>query len=151
MMVTPLKSYDRANRRILIVEGNDLNQRLFKTLLEQHGCETLLAKASEDAIKLAHDALPDLILMNVQLPGGISGLEAARRIRADERTRWIPIIAVTGFRDERAVLAAGCNAYMSIPINVRNFVSTIESFLEERKHQDNGGNDGREENSVVSL
>jgi two-component system cell cycle response regulator DivK len=149
-METPLKSYDRVRRRILIVEDNDLNQKLFKTLLEQHGYETLLTKTGVEAIKLAQDELPDLILMDDLLPG-IPGLEAVRRLRDDERTKRIPIIALFGCVDERTALDGGCDAYIAArPINPRNFARTIESFLEEREHQDNRGNDRRENNSDQS-
>jgi two-component system cell cycle response regulator DivK len=134
-METPVKSYDPVHRRILIVEDNDFNQKSFKTLLEQHGYETLLTKTGQEAIMLAQDELPDLILMDDQLPDGMSGAEVVRRLRDDERTKRIPIIAVFGFYDERTALDAGCDAYVAKPINPRNFPRMIESFLSKREPQ----------------
>jgi two-component system cell cycle response regulator DivK len=120
---------------VLVVEDNDLNVKLFVTLIEQQGYESLFAKDGKEAIKVAKEALPDLILMDDQLPE-ISGLEVVRRLRAEEGTRRIPIIAVFGAFDERAALDAGCDAYVSKPIKVRNFLGIIESFLSKCDHQD---------------
>ena len=128
-MGTP--SGDRVHKRVLIVEDNDLNLKLFKGLVEQQGYETLFAKDGREAIKLSQGELPDLILMDDQLPE-MSGLEVVRCLRDDERTKHIPIIAVFGFYDERAALDAGCDAYVERPIKPLNFVRMIGSFLSER-------------------
>jgi two-component system cell cycle response regulator DivK len=118
-------------KRILIVEDNKVDVRLLKDILESRGYEILLTGDGVEAIDLAVVSLPDLILMDIQLPD-ISGLEVTRRLRGDERSRRIPIIAVTAFAmgwHEREALDSGCDAYISKPIALQGFLSTVESFL----------------------
>ena len=118
-------------KRILIVEDNKVDVRLLKDILESRGYEILLTGDGVEAIDLAVVSLPDLILMDIQLPD-ISGLEMTRRLRGDERSRRIPIIAVTAFAmgwHEREALDSGCDAYISKPIALQGFLSTVESFL----------------------
>jgi two-component system cell cycle response regulator DivK len=118
-------------KRILIVEDNKIDLRLVKDILEAHGYDTLQTGDGLEAIDLAVANLPDLILMDIQLPH-ITGLEATRRLRGDERSRRIPIIAVTAFAmgwHEREALDSGCDAYMSKPITMFGLLSTVESFL----------------------
>jgi two-component system cell cycle response regulator DivK len=118
-------------KRILIVEDHQLDRKLLKDLLESHGYETLQSGDGLEAIDLAVAKRPDLILMDIQLPH-ISGLEVTRRLRGDERSRRIPIIAVTAFAmgwHEREALDSGCDAYISKPISILGFLRTIESFL----------------------
>ena len=118
-------------KRILVVEDNKLDMRLLKDILEGSGYETLQAADGLEAIDLAFASLPDLILMDIQLPD-ISGLEVTRRLRGDERSRRIPIIAVTAFAmgwHEREALDSGCDAYISKPISIFGFLRTVESFL----------------------
>jgi len=89
-----------------------------------------------EAIKLALEHLPDLILMDIQLPE-ISGLEVTRRLRGDDRSRHIPIVAVTAFAmgwHERETLDSGCDAYIAKPISILGFLSTVESFLPRFLH-----------------
>ena len=118
-------------KRILIVEDNDTDVRLLKDILETRGYNILQTKDGLEAIDLAVVNLPDLILMDIQLPD-MSGLEVARRLRGDERSRRIPIVAVTAFAmgwHEREALDSGCDAYISKPISIFGFLRTVESFL----------------------
>ena len=122
-------------KRILIVEDNDLNLKLFRDLLGAHGYETIETKEGMEAIGLTRREQPDLILMDIQLPE-ISGLDVTRRLKADESTRDIPIIAVTAFAmkdDEEKILAAGCQAYISKPISIMLFINTVRRFLGEEE------------------
>jgi two-component system cell cycle response regulator DivK len=123
-------------KRILVVEDNKLDMRLLKDILEGSGYETLQAADGLEAIDLAFASLPDLILMDIQLPE-ISGLEVSRRLKGDDRSRRIPIVAVTAFAmgwHEREALDSGCDAYISKPISVLGFLNTVESFLSRFPH-----------------
>src|ERR1700746_2494765 len=123
-------------KRILIVEDNKTDVRLLKDILESRGYETLQTGNGLEAINLASAHLPDLILMDIQLPE-ISGLEMTRRLKADDRSRHIPIVSVTAFAMEwqkREALASGCDAYISKPISVLGFLNTVESFLSRFPH-----------------
>ena len=118
-------------KRILIVDDNEIDVRLLKDILESRGYETLQTGDGSEAVNLALANLPDLILMDIQLPE-ISGLEVTRRLRGDERSRRIPIVAVTAFAmgwHEREALDSGCDAYVSKPISMLGFLRTVESFL----------------------
>jgi two-component system, cell cycle response regulator DivK len=123
-------------KRILVVEDNKLDMRLLKDILEGSGYETLQAADGLEAIDLAFASLPDPILMDIQLPE-ISGLEVTRRLRGDDRSRRIPIVAVTAFAmgwHEREALDSGCDAYISKPISALGFLNTVESFLPRFAH-----------------
>ena len=118
-------------KRILIVEDNIIDVRLVKDILEAHGYDTLQTGDALEAIDLAVTNLPDLILMDIQLPH-MTGMEVTRRLRGDERSRRIPIIAVTALVTQwykREALDSGCDAYMSKPITMFGLLSTVESFL----------------------
>jgi two-component system, cell cycle response regulator DivK len=118
-------------KRILIIEDNDTDVRLLKDILETRGYNILQTKEGLEAIDLAVVNLPDLILLDIQLPD-ISGLEVARRLKGDDRSRRIPIIAVTAFAmawHEREALDSGCDAYISKPISMLGLLRTVESFL----------------------
>jgi two-component system cell cycle response regulator DivK len=119
------------SKRILIVEDNDLNMKLLHDLLEAKGYATLQTKDGREALKLARQHRPDLILMDIQLPE-VSGLEVTRWIKADDDLTTIPIIAVTAFAmkgDEEKIREGGCEAYIAKPISVANFLQTVERFL----------------------
>jgi two-component system cell cycle response regulator DivK len=119
---------DVAAKRVLVVEDNELNLKLLNDLLEYHGYTVIGTHLGEPAPELARQYKPALILMDVQLPD-ISGMEATRRLKRDEETRAIPIIAVTAFAmsgDEARILASGCDAYVSKPFNVMNFLKLVE-------------------------
>jgi len=120
-------------KRILIVEDNDLNLKLFRDLLGANGYETVETKEGLEAITLTRNLKPDLILMDIQLPE-ISGLDVTKKIKADEEIKHIPVVAVTAFAmkdDEEKILRAGCEAYISKPISIDHFLSTVKKFLNE--------------------
>jgi len=122
-------------KRILIVEDNDLNLKLFRDLLTAHGYETIETREGMEAIVLTRSQRPDLILMDIQLPE-VSGLDVTRRLKAEESLRDIPIIAVTAFAmkdDEEKILSAGCQAYISKPISIVPFLNTVRRFLGEEE------------------
>jgi len=124
------------SKRILIVEDNKLDVRLLKDILAVHGYETLQTDDGLEAINLAWANRPDLILMDIRLPD-VSGLEVTRRLRDDDRSKEIPIIAVTAFAmewHEREALDSGCDAYISKPISILGFLNTVESFLTRFPH-----------------
>jgi two-component system cell cycle response regulator DivK len=121
----------RALKTVLIVEDNDLNMKLFNDLLEAHGYSTLQTKDGVEALRLARQHRPDLILMDIQLPE-ISGLEVTKWLKEDDNLRAIPVIAVTAFAmkgDEEKIRDGGCEAYIAKPISVAGFLRTVERFL----------------------
>ena len=118
-------------KSILIVEDNELNMKLFNDLLEAKGYNILQTKNGMEALQLARDHKPDLILMDIQLPE-VSGLEITKWIKEDESIADIPVIAVTAFAmkgDEQRIRQGGCEAYISKPISVVNFVKTIQHYI----------------------
>ena len=118
-------------KKILIVEDNDLNMKLFNDLLVAHGYGTLQTSDGFEALALARQHHPDLILMDIQLPE-VSGLQVTQWIKKDDDLRMIPIIAVTAFAmkgDEEKIRDGGCEAYIAKPISVANFLKTVERFL----------------------
>jgi two-component system cell cycle response regulator DivK len=122
-------------KRILIVEDNDLNLKLFRDLLTAHGYETIETKEGLEAINITRSEHPDLILMDIQLPE-VSGLDITRRLKSDDAICGIPIIAVTAFAmkdDEEKILSAGCEAYISKPISIVPFLNTVRRFLGEEE------------------
>jgi two-component system, cell cycle response regulator DivK len=121
----------RAPRKVLIVEDNDLNMKLFNDLLEAHGYFTLQTGDGVEALRMARQHRPDLIVMDIQLPD-VSGLEVTRWIKEDDDLRLIPVIAVTAFAmkgDEERIRSGGCEAYLAKPISVANFLRTVERYL----------------------
>jgi len=118
-------------KTVLIVEDNDLNMKLFNDLLEAHGYGTLQTKDGLEAMKLARQHRPDLILMDIQLPE-ISGLEVTKWLQEDPDLSSIPVIAVTAFAmkgDEEKIRQGGCEAYIAKPISVARFLETVGNFL----------------------
>ena len=118
-------------KKILIVEDNDLNMKLFNDLLVAHGYGTLQTRDGIEALALARQHHPDLILMDIQLPE-VSGLQVTQWIKKDADLRMIPIIAVTAFAmkgDEEKIRDGGCEAYIAKPISVASFLRTVERFL----------------------
>ena len=121
----------RAARKVLIVEDNDLNMKLFNDLLEAHGYRTLQTKDGVEALRMSRQHRPDLILMDIQLPE-VSGLEVTKWLKEDDDLRSIPVIAVTAFAmkgDEEKIREGGCEAYIAKPISVASFMRTVERFL----------------------
>jgi two-component system cell cycle response regulator DivK len=118
-------------KKVLIVEDNDLNMKLFNDLLVAHGYGTLQTKDGVEALRLAREYRPDLILMDIQLPE-VSGLQVTQWIKEDAELCMIPIIAVTAFAmkgDEEKIRDGGCEAYIAKPISVASFLRTVERFL----------------------
>lgn len=118
-------------KTVLIVEDNDLNMKLFHDLLEAHGYNTIQTKDGMEALSLAREHSPDLILMDIQLPE-VSGLEVTKWIKEDEALKSIPVIAVTAFAmkgDEEKIREGGCEAYIAKPISVENFLNMVKEFL----------------------
>lgn len=119
------------SKTVMIVEDNELNMKLFHDLLEARGYNILETRDGMEALKMARDKKPDLILMDIQLPE-VSGLEVTKWLKEDDDLRAIPVIAVTAFAmkgDEEKIREGGCEAYIAKPISVSNFLATIEKFL----------------------
>ena len=120
-------------KTILIVEDNELNMMLFHDLLEAHNFDTLQTRDGNEALALAREHRPDLILMDIQLPG-VSGLEVTRQIKADDELKSIPVVAVTAFAmkgDEDRIREGGCEAYIAKPIRIDELVATVKKFIND--------------------
>lgn len=118
-------------KTVLIVEDNELNMKLFHDLLDAHGYGTLQTRDGMEALSIAREKLPDLILMDIQLPE-VSGLEVTKWLKEDETLRDIPVVAVTAFAmkgDEERIREGGCEAYISKPISVSKFMETVRRFI----------------------
>ncbi|MEM7545070.1 MAG: response regulator [Pseudomonadota bacterium] len=118
-------------KRILIVEDNDLNRRLFNDVLETKGYETVVSQTGADAVGLAVTTMPDLILMDMCLPD-TDGLTTTGQIKADTRTGDIPVIAVTACAmagDAQRMLAGGCVDYLSKPISIPGLLTCVEKHV----------------------
>lgn len=119
------------SKKVLIVEDNELNMKLFHDLLEAHGYETLQTREGLKAIDMAREHRPDLILMDIQLPE-VSGLDVTKWLKSDEELSSIPVVAVTAFAmkgDEERIREGGCEGYLSKPITVTSFIETIRKFI----------------------
>jgi len=117
--------------RILAVDDQEDNRRILRDLLTTAGYEVIEAVTGEDAVTLAEAQRPDLILMDIQLPG-IDGYEATRRVKANPALRAIPVIVVTSYAlsgDEQKALAAGADAYVSKPFSPRALLAKVREFL----------------------
>jgi two-component system cell cycle response regulator DivK len=117
---------------VLIVEDNPLNMKLFSAMISAQGYEVLQAADGPGALDAARRRHPDLIIMDIQLPGGISGLEVTQTLKADGDTSKIPIIATTAFArrgDEETIRASGCDGYMAKPIAISEFLDLVQSFM----------------------
>lgn len=122
-----------SQKTILIVEDSELNQRLLEAVLKPQGYRLLAAEDGETGVALAKTEQPDLILMDVLLPG-IDGYEATRRLRADPETRHSIIVALTASastEEREHALAAGCDSYISKPIDTRAFPEQIRQLLSD--------------------
>ena len=121
-----------AGELILIIEDNEKNRKLERDILQFHGYQTAEAATGEDGISLAYATPPALILMDIHLPG-MNGIDALRHLRADPRTRDIPVIAVTASvmaHDRQNILAAGFDGYQSKPISVKPFLGAVRQMLD---------------------
>ncbi|MBI3007501.1 MAG: response regulator [candidate division NC10 bacterium] len=117
--------------RVLVVEDNPVNLELAAELLEQEGCQVLAAASAEAGLRLALAERPDLVLMDMQLPG-LSGYEATRQLKANPATAAIPVVALTAFAmrgDDRKARDAGCDGYLTKPLDTDAFSETLRRFL----------------------
>ena len=117
--------------RVLVVEDNPKNLKLVRAVLEHHGFHVIEATTGEDGVRLAGEVSPDLILMDLQLPG-IDGAEALRQIRADEVEAHVPVVAVTAFAmddDRERAFASGFSGYVQKPISVQNLPHQVRDFI----------------------
>ena len=122
---------DAAGARVLVVEDNPANLMLVRAVLQRAGYRTAEARSGEEALQHLAASKPDLILMDIQLPG-LDGLELTRRLKADPATTAIPVVALTAhaMSDDRArALAAGCDGYLAKPINTRTLAAELASLL----------------------
>ncbi len=121
-----------ANELILIIEDNEKNRKLVRDVLRHTGYKTLEAETGEDGVRLAQESHPALVLMDIQLPG-MNGIEALGRLRADAKTKKIPVIAVTASamtHDRAKIMSAGFDGYQSKPINVKEFLVAVREMLD---------------------
>lgn len=125
-------------KKVMIVEDNELNMKLFHDLLEAHGVETIQARDGKNVLALAREHKPDLVLMDIQLPE-VSGLDITKWLKEDEELKSIPVIAVTAFAmkgDEQKIREGGCEDYISKPISVIKFIETVQKYLVPTKPVD---------------
>ncbi|WP_298356698.1 response regulator [Rhodoblastus sp.] len=121
-------------KTVLIVEDNELNMKLFNDLLEAHGYATVQTKSGVEAVGLARQHRPDLILMDIQLPE-VSGLQVTQWLKDDPELAPIPVIAITAFAmkgDEEKIRQGGCEAYLSKPISVVKFLETVRDYIGDK-------------------
>ena len=124
-----------AGALILIVEDNDKNRKLVRDVLTFKEYEVIETETGEEGVRLARERGPSLVLMDIRLPG-IDGVEALRRLRAEQTTRGIPVMAMTASvmtEDRQKIMAAGFDGYQSKPINVSDFVAAVAKILERRR------------------
>ena len=117
---------------VLIVEDNEKNMKLARDILQAKGYQTVEAETGEEGVKLAKERKPDLVLMDIQLPG-INGIEAFRQLRAEAATAKIPVVALTASvtpTDRSQITAAGFDAFISKPISLKEFVETVKRLVE---------------------
>lgn len=123
-----------SHHTVLVVEDNDMNMQLVEYLLEEGGYSIVKATSGEEALAITRDAAappPDIILMDIHLPG-MDGLSVVRQMKTDERTQRVPILALTAHAmrgDRDRFLDAGCDGYISKPIDVKTFLSAIEGYM----------------------
>jgi two-component system cell cycle response regulator DivK len=124
-----------AGERVLVVEDNEKNMKLFRDVLIATGYRTLEATTGARAVEVAAEHAPDLVLMDIQLPD-LDGVEALGRLRADERTASIPVLALTAqamHGDRERFLDAGFDGYISKPVNVVEFIRTVRQVCDGRR------------------
>jgi len=127
----PVSETHMANELILIIEDNEKNRKLVRDILQVKGYQTIESESAEEGIKLALERSPALILMDIQLPG-IDGITALKQLRADVRTKEIPVIAITASamtHNRQTMLAEGFDGYQTKPIALRDFLGEVERVL----------------------
>ena len=116
---------------VLIVEDNDKNLKLVRDILKAKGHDTLEAASAEEGLAIARERLPDLVLMDIQLPG-MNGIEALRRLRADPATRAIPVLAISASvmqQARREIVEAGFDGFVEKPISLKEFLAAVAKAL----------------------
>ena len=124
-------------KTILVIEDNELNMKLVKGLIKIGKYRLLEANDAESGIQQIREQRPDLVLMDIQLPG-MDGLSATKIIKEDPELKDIPIVALTSYAmqgDEEKALAAGCTGYITKPIDTRNFLKTVSEYLKDDEHK----------------
>ncbi len=119
------------NKKVLIVEDNELNLKLFRDLLDTKNCQIVDTNDGREAMSLVVQEQPDLIIMDIQLPN-VSGMEIIQQIKQDDGLKHIPVIAVTAFamqEDEEQILATGCEGYLAKPISIESFLNIIDPYV----------------------
>jgi len=119
------------SKKVLVVEDNELNLKLFCDLLRAHDYVAEPVRDGREAVQRAREFAPDLVIMDIQLPN-VNGLELIEMLKADEQLKPIPIMAVTAYAgkgDEERIRAAGAEAYVSKPISVTRFVESVEALV----------------------
>ena len=130
-------------KTILIVEDNEKNMKLVRDILRHNGHATIEAQTGGEGVRLASDRKPDLVLMDIQLPD-IDGIEALRRIRADRALDSVPVIAVSASvmpDDQQKIVTSGFDAFVTKPINLKQFLDTVRRFLAGERRAARGGGD----------
>jgi two-component system, cell cycle response regulator DivK len=118
-------------KKVLIVEDNELNMKLFEDLLGAHGYDTIKTRDGGQVLDIAREQKPDLIIMDIQLPE-VSGLEVTQWLKSDNELKAIPVIAVTAFAmkgDEEKIRQGGCEDYVSKPISITDFIQVVQKHL----------------------
>ena len=121
-------------KKVMIVEDNELNMKLFDDLLGAHGYDTIKTRDGTKVLELARQHSPDLIVMDIQLPE-VSGLDVTKWLKSDAELKKIPVIAVTAFAmkgDEEKIRQGGCEDYVSKPISIIDFMKVVQKYLEKQ-------------------
>jgi len=124
--------------KVAVIEDNDINMKLVKTLLDLAGFDVVAAEDAETGIDMIREHRPDLILMDMQLPG-MDGLSATKIIKQDEALKSIPVVALTSYSmqgDEERADQAGCSGYISKPIDTRNFAKNVNQYIGSNTNAD---------------
>ena len=122
------------NYTVLIIEDNPINRKVFKDILNVNGYKTIEAVDGEEGYRMAKEHKPDLIVMDVQLPGA-NGYDVTRRLKSEDDSKDIPIVIVTSFAmagEENEAKTVGCNDYLTKPINIHQFIDTIKKYLPDQ-------------------
>jgi CheY-like chemotaxis protein len=124
-----------ATKTVLVIEDNDLNMELVVAVLELCSCQVLQATNAETGIQLARTHMPDLILMDIQLPG-MDGYTATRLIKGDPTMKDIPVVALTAYamrKDREAALGAGCTGFITKPFSLKPFMEAVKGYLDHQE------------------
>lgn len=124
---------ENMKKKVLIVEDNELNMKLFDDLLGAHGYDTVKTRDGMKVLQIAREHKPDLILMDIQLPE-VSGIEVTQWLKNDQDLKKIPVVAVTAFAmkgDEEKIRKGGCEDYISKPISIAEFIQVVEKYLKK--------------------